>query len=155
MSRRFEAVLEDNAPGVVFELPFDPKQEFGQARPPVRVTIGGFTFRTTVAVYSGRGLIGVNRANREAAGVDAGDRVTVEVELDTEPREVEVPPELAEALEPEPELRAFFDGLSRQIGCLGLADRLPVVDRLDRGEGFQLFLHPVGDPVENARAIGR
>ena len=44
--------------------------------------------------------------------MDAGDRVTVEVELDTEPREVEVPPELAEALEPEPELRAFFDGLS-------------------------------------------
>ena len=44
--------------------------------------------------------------------MDAGDCVTVEVELDTEPREVEVPPELAEALEPEPELRAFFDGLS-------------------------------------------
>ena len=43
----------------------------------------------------------------------------------------------------------------RQIGCLGLADRLPVVDRLDRSKGFQLFLHPVGDLVENARAIGR
>ena len=78
----------------------------------MRVTIGGFTFQTTVAVYGGRAIIGVNKANREAAGVEAGERVPVEVELDTEPREVEVPPELAEALEPEPELRAFFDGLS-------------------------------------------
>jgi hypothetical protein len=112
VSRRFEAVLEDNAPGVVFELPFDPKEELGQARAPVRVTIGGFTFRTTVATYGGRPLIGINKANREAAGVEAGDQVTVELELDAEPREVEVPPELAEALEGEPELRAFFDGLS-------------------------------------------
>ena len=112
MSRRFEAVLEDNAPGVVFELPFDPKEELGRARAPVLVTIGGFTFRTTIAIYGGRALIGVNKANREAAGVDAGDRVEVELELDTEPREVDVPPELAEALGAEPELRAFFDGLS-------------------------------------------
>ena len=112
MSRRFEAVLEDNAPGVVFELPFDPKEELGQARAPVRVTIGGFTFRTTVAVYGGRALIGVNRANREAAGVAAGDRVTVELELDAAPREVELPSDLAAALDAEPRLRAFFDGLS-------------------------------------------
>ena len=112
MSRRFEAVLEDNAPGVVFALPFDPKEELGRARAPVQVTIGGYTFRTTVAVYGGRALIGVNKANREAAGVEAGERVTVELELDTAPREVEVPPELAEALEAEPDLRAFFEGLS-------------------------------------------
>ena len=112
MSPRFEAVLEDNAPGVVLELPFDPKEELGRARAPVRVTIAGFTFRTTVAVYGGRALIGVNKANREAAGVEAGDRVTVELELDTEPREVGIPSELAAALAAEPELRAFFDGLS-------------------------------------------
>ena len=112
MSLRFEAVLEGNAPGVVFELPFDPRQEYGRARAPIRVTIAGFTFRTTVAVYGGRAIVGVNKANREAAGVEAGDRVPVEIDLDTEPREVEVPPELAEALEPEPELREFFDGLS-------------------------------------------
>ena len=112
MSRRFEAVLEDNAPGVVFELPFDAKQEYGKGRAPVRVTIGGFTFRTTLAVYGGRAIVGVNNANREAAGVEAGDLVPVEIELDTEPREIEVPPELAEALEPQPELREFFDGLS-------------------------------------------
>jgi len=112
MSRRFETVLEANGPGVVFGLPFDAKEAFGQARAPVRVTIGGLTFRTTVAVYGGRAVIGVNKANREAAGVNGGDRVTVEIELDTEPREVEVPPELAQALALEPELRAFFDGLS-------------------------------------------
>ena len=112
MSPRFEAVLEGNGPGVVFELPFDPTEAFGRARAPVQVTIGGFTFRTTVAVYGGRGIVGINKANREAAGVEPGDRVTVEIELDTEPREVEVPPELAAALEAEPELHSFFDGLS-------------------------------------------
>ena len=112
MSRRFEAVLERRGPGVVFSLPFDPKEEWGRARAPVRVTIGGFAFRTTVAVYGGRGLVGLNKANREGAGVAAGDRVTVEIALDTDPREVEVPPELARALEGEPALRAFFDGLS-------------------------------------------
>lgn len=112
MSRHFETVLERRGPGVVFHLPFDPKEEFGRARAPVRVTLGAFTFRTTVAVYGGRGLVGINKANRERAGVDVGDRVTVEIDPDTAPREVEVPPELAQALAGEPALRAFFDGLS-------------------------------------------
>ena len=59
MSRRFEAVLEGNGPGVVFELPFEAKEEFGLARAPVRVTIDGFTFGTTVGAYSGRAIVGV------------------------------------------------------------------------------------------------
>jgi hypothetical protein len=97
---------------VVVELPFDPKDAFGRARAPVRVTINGFTFRTTVAVYGGVPLIGLNKENRAGAGVDADDRVAIEVELDTEPREVELPPELAKALAADPELREFYDDLS-------------------------------------------
>jgi Bacteriocin-protection, YdeI or OmpD-Associated/Domain of unknown function (DUF1905) len=112
MSQRFDGVLHSRGGGVVIELPFDPKAVLGRARAPVRVTINDFTFRTTVAVYGGVALIGLNKANRAGAGVDAGDRVTVEIEPDTEPREVELPPELATALAADTELREFFDGLS-------------------------------------------
>ena len=112
MRRRFEVVLEPTGQAIRFELPFDPKEAFGRARAPVRVTIGGFTFRTTVAVYGGRGLVALNKANRAAAGVEPGDRVTVEVELDDAPREVDMPAELAEALAADSALREFYDGLS-------------------------------------------
>ena len=81
-------------------------------KPPVRVTIGEHTYRTTIASRGERFLIPVSAENREGAGVAAGDEVDVEVELDTEPRDVTVPPDLAEVLEREPKARQFFDGLT-------------------------------------------
>jgi uncharacterized protein YdeI (YjbR/CyaY-like superfamily) len=77
----------------------------------VKVTIRGHTWRTTPAVYGGVAYIGLNREVREAAGVDAGDRVQVEIELDTEPRTVEVPADLGDALATGG-VREAFDGLS-------------------------------------------
>jgi uncharacterized protein YdeI (YjbR/CyaY-like superfamily) len=65
-----------------------------------------------VAVYDGRYLLGLNREVREAAGVEAGDRVVVDLELDTAERTVEPPPELRAPLTDDPELGAFFDSLS-------------------------------------------
>ncbi len=81
-------------------------------KPPVRVTVGGYTYRTTVAPRGERFLIPVSAQNREKAGVAAGDAVDVEIELDTEPREVTVPSDLAAALADDPQARQFFDGLS-------------------------------------------
>ena len=81
-------------------------------RPAVRVTIAGHTYRSTVAVMGGRYMIPVSADNRSRAGVAAGDRVDVRLELDTEPRQVEVPADLAAALEAEPTARAAFDRLS-------------------------------------------
>jgi hypothetical protein len=81
-------------------------------KPPVRVTIGDHTYRTTIASRAERFLIPVSAENRERAGVAAGDELDVEVELDTEPREVTLPPDLAEVLGQEPNARQFFDGLS-------------------------------------------
>jgi hypothetical protein len=81
-------------------------------RPPVKVTINGFTYRSTVAPMGGRYMIGVNADNRKAAEVSAGQDVDVEIELDTEPREVSVPADLAEALAGEPEAERFFESLS-------------------------------------------
>jgi uncharacterized protein YdeI (YjbR/CyaY-like superfamily) len=57
-------------------------------------------------------LLGLNREVREAAGVQAGDRVVVDLQLDTEERTVEPPPELRAAFAEDPELVAFFDSLS-------------------------------------------
>jgi hypothetical protein len=81
-------------------------------RPPVRVSIGGHTYRTTVARMGGRFLVPLSAENRMAAGVAAGDEVEVDIELDDAPREVPVPDDLRAALESEPEATAFFDSLA-------------------------------------------
>ena len=81
-------------------------------RPPVRVTINGYSYRSTVAVMGGAFMVALNADNRAAAGVAGGDEVDVDLELDTAPREVSVPADLDAALNGDPEARRFFDGLS-------------------------------------------
>lgn len=81
-------------------------------RPPVRVTINGHTYRSTVAVMGGVYLVGVSAEQRANTGVSAGDEVDVDIELDTAPREIEVPPDFAAALDGDAEAKRFFDGLS-------------------------------------------
>src|SRR4029450_13780435 len=109
---RFEATIEKRGSGHVLEIPFDVKEGWGKARAPGGGGINGHTFRSTVAVYSGRYFLGLNREVREAAGVQAGDRVVVDLELDTAERTVELPPELRAAFAQDRELRGFFDSLS-------------------------------------------
>jgi hypothetical protein len=97
---RFEATIEAaGGGGARIELPFDPKAQFGRARAPIRGTVNGVPFRSTVAIYAGRAYLGVRKDLRAAAGADIGDSVSVVVELDEEPREVTMPPELAPAAE--------------------------------------------------------
>ncbi len=81
-------------------------------RPSVRVTLNGYTYRSTVAPMGGTFMLPVSAEVRERAGVAAGDEVDVEITLDTEPREVTVPPDLAEALDHDADARRFFAGLS-------------------------------------------
>jgi hypothetical protein len=81
-------------------------------RPPVRVTINGYTYRNTIAVYGDEYLVGVSAEHRAGAGVKAGDEVDVDIELDTATREVTIPADLASALEADPAARRTFDGLS-------------------------------------------
>lgn len=84
----------------------------GGKRPPVRVTMNGFTYRSTVAVMSGKFMVGVNADNRAAAGVAGGDIVDVTIELDDQPRVVEVPADFAKALAQHKGAQAAFDKLS-------------------------------------------
>ncbi len=81
-------------------------------RPPVTVTINGYTWRTTIAPMGGKNWIGISAEVRERAGVAARDVIDVTVELDTAPREIEVPADLAEALAAAPAAKAFFESLS-------------------------------------------
>ncbi|MGD9894428.1 MAG: YdeI/OmpD-associated family protein [Dehalococcoidia bacterium] len=81
-------------------------------RPVVRVTINGYTYRSTVAVMGGEFMLPVSAEVREHAGVVAGDEFEVGIELDTEPREVAVPADFADALDGDADARQFFDGLS-------------------------------------------
>ena len=81
-------------------------------RPPVSVTINGYTYRSTVAVMGGESMVGVSAQNREGAGVAGGDEVDVDLELDSAPREVTLPDDFASALAADPAARATFEALS-------------------------------------------
>jgi Bacteriocin-protection, YdeI or OmpD-Associated/Domain of unknown function (DUF1905) len=84
----------------------------GGQRPAVTVTLKGHSYRTTIAPMGGVHLIPVSAEHREAAGLSAGDTVEVTVELDTAPRTVEVPDDLARALAAAPVAAQAFDALS-------------------------------------------
>jgi hypothetical protein len=81
-------------------------------RPAVRVTIAGYTYRSTVAAYNGVFMLPVSAENRAGAGIAAGDELEVELEIDSEPREVSLPPDFAEALDHDENAKRFFEGLS-------------------------------------------
>jgi hypothetical protein len=112
-AKRFSVELERvGKTATMFRVPFDLEDAFGRARPPVKITIRGHTWRTTPGVYDGVGHVVVNRDVKAATGVDAGDRVRIEMELDTEPRTVSVPSDLAEALARDAAADASFSKLS-------------------------------------------
>lgn len=81
-------------------------------RPAVTVTVNAYRYRSTVASMGGVSMVSLSAEHRAGAGVAGGDEVEVDLELDTAPREVTVPDDLAAALDAEPTARATFDGLS-------------------------------------------
>jgi bifunctional DNA-binding transcriptional regulator/antitoxin component of YhaV-PrlF toxin-antitoxin module len=111
-ARRFEAVLGEGGARPLVTVPFDVREAYGEARAPVRGTVNGHPFRTTVAVYGGVPYLGFRREVREAAGIELGQTVTIEVERDDEPRVVQPPAELAEALASDPIAAAAWEKLS-------------------------------------------
>ena len=84
----------------------------GGKRARVVVRLNGYTYRNAIGVVDGRSMIGVSNEHRAASGLAVGEEVEVELELDTAPREVAVPPELQAALDAEPAAQATFDRLS-------------------------------------------
>ncbi len=111
---RFRAVIEQSgktATGI--RVPAEVVEALGSGRrPPVTVTIGGYSYRTTVGVMAGAFMLPVSAEHRAGAGIAAGDEVEVEVVLDTEPREVAVPEDFAAALAADDAAKRSFDGMS-------------------------------------------
>src|SRR4051812_13056688 len=127
------------------EVPPEVVEALGASkRPPVRVTVNGYTYRNTIAVMGGKYMVGVSAEHRAGAGADGGDVVGVEIERDDAPRTGEVPPELAKAWTKDNVARAAFDGLSystqrRQVD--GIASAKPDETRQRRLKKTLAELH--------------
>ena len=110
---RFKAeVLSAGKTATGVEVPAKVVERLGSKRPKVHATINGYTYRSSVAPMNGTFMLGISAEVRERAGVAAGDRVDVELELDTAPREVTVPADLAKELRREPQAKRAFEDLS-------------------------------------------
>ncbi len=108
----FRTTLLQSGNNVGIDIPEEVVAGFGAGKkPPVTVTIAGYTYRSTVAVMGGKYLVGVNAAHRFASGVKGGEEHDMTLELDAAPRTVEVPDDLSGALA-DAGVRAAFDGLA-------------------------------------------
>jgi len=96
----FDTVILGSGNNAGIEVPADSLAELGTSkRPPVVVTVAGYTYPSTVGTMGGRAMIPLSKAHRQAAGINAGDAVSVTLSLDEGHRAVEVPPALQAALE--------------------------------------------------------
>jgi hypothetical protein len=146
--QRFRAELRSagDSGGAGFDLPLDVAAALSDAkRPPVTVTINGFEFRTRLAVYGGQPMVGVSKANRAGAGIDIGDAFDVLIAVDTAPREIAVPPDLAEALAEEPAAAGTFDRLS-------FSHRREYVQWITEAKRPETRARRVADALERLRA---
>ena len=102
MKKRYRTTIVRDGSACFIPVPFDPKAVFGKVRAPVVVRLGGHTYRSTIAAMGGTVFVPLRRSNREAAGLEGGETMTVELELDTSPREVAPPADLVAALRAAP-----------------------------------------------------
>ena len=84
-------------------------------KPPVKVVVNGYAYRSTVATVSGNYMVGFSADHRAASGLKGGDPIDVEIELDTEPRTVELPADFQAALNADERAKATFDKLSNSL----------------------------------------
>jgi len=110
----FTAAIQNAGGGGAFvEVPFDVEQAFGSKKPKVKATIEGVPYRgTLVRMGTECHVLIILKGIREQIGKTFGDEVTISVEPDTEPRLIEIPPDLAKELKKDKEAKAFFDKLS-------------------------------------------
>jgi len=112
MKKTFKTTVVRDGSICFIPLTFDPKPVFGKVRAPVKVTLNGYTFRSTIAAMGGPPCIPLRRSHREAAGLQGDETLEVRLELDTEPRVVEAPADLKKALRAVPGAAAQWKALS-------------------------------------------
>ncbi len=110
----FQAEIEaGRGGGALVAVPFDVESVYGtRGRVKIKATFDGHPYRGSIAPMGGRHVLGIVKSIREAIGKSVGDTVAVTLELDTEERTVDVPPELAEALHASPAAAEFFQSLA-------------------------------------------
>lgn len=96
--KTFKALIVRDGSACFIPVPFDPKPIFGKVRAPVRVTLNGYTFSSTIASMGGTVCIPFRKSNRKAAGLDGGETLDVTLEPDAQERRVNPPSDLIVAL---------------------------------------------------------
>ena len=115
---KFKSTLKQaegsTATGIV--IPDDVLAALGAGKkPPVKMTVNGYAYRSTVATINGDYMVGFSADHRAASGIKGGDPIEVTIELDTEPRTVELPADFAAALKADKQAQATFDKLSNSL----------------------------------------
>ena len=98
MTKTFKTTIFRDGGICFIPLTFDPKAVFGKLRAPVKVTLNGYTYRSTIAAMGGPPCIPLRKSHREAAGLEGGETISVRLDLDTEPRIVKPSADLIKAL---------------------------------------------------------
>jgi bacteriocin resistance YdeI/OmpD-like protein/uncharacterized protein DUF1905 len=102
MKKTFKTTIFRDGSMCFIPVPFDPKPLFGKVRAPVKVTVNGYTYRSTIASMGDGPCIPLRKSNREAAGLEGGETLPVTLELDTEKREVKPPSDFVKAMKAAP-----------------------------------------------------
>jgi bifunctional DNA-binding transcriptional regulator/antitoxin component of YhaV-PrlF toxin-antitoxin module len=110
----FRVLLEkhENMEATGITIPFDVEKVFGARRVPVKISVNGANYRSTIFRMGGKYMLGIPKRFREAAGISAGEMITVEMERDTEIRVIVPPQDLAEALAVNKEAKEIWQTLS-------------------------------------------
>lgn len=139
---KFETVLEkhENLDATGITIPFDVEKEFGAKRVPVRAWINGSEYRGSIFRMGGKYMMAVPKVFREAAGIAAGEKITVTIEKDTEKRSVEIPPDLAEALEKA--------GLSEAFSKLSYTHQKEAVRSIEEAKRAETRLSRISKTIE-------
>src|SRR5438046_577615 len=111
-SKTFRTRIVREGSSCFIPLTFDPKTVFGKIRAPVKVTLNGYTYRSTIAAMGGSPCVPLRKSNREAAGLEGGETIDVRLDLDTEKREITIPADFVAALKATPRAWETWRGLS-------------------------------------------
>jgi len=101
-TRTFQTTIYRDHGMCFIPVPFDPKPVFGKVRAPVKVTLNGYTYRSTISATGGSVFIPLRKSNREAAGLEGSETLRVRLDLDADKREVKPPADLVKALKAAP-----------------------------------------------------
>jgi hypothetical protein len=111
---KFRTTLHQSGNNTGIKVPAEVIETLGAGKkPPVSVALNGtYSYRSTVAVKGGDYMIPFSSEHRAKSGIKGGDKIEVDLTIDTAPREVDVPPALAAALARDKAAKAAFDALS-------------------------------------------